>query len=56
MTCILETELEELRAEMNACIDPAERRQIAMELELIQAELAVIIAEQDGAIDAPPPF
>lgn len=56
MTYILETELEELRAEMNACIDAADRRQIATELELVQAELAVIMAEQDGAVDVEPPF
>jgi hypothetical protein len=41
---------------MNACIDPVERRQIAAELELAQAELAVIMVEQDGTIDAVPPF
>lgn len=40
---------------MNSC-HPDERRQIAAELELAQAELAVIMAEQDGAIDAEPPF
>ncbi len=56
MTYILETELEQLRAEMNACIDPVERRQIAAELDLVQAELAIIMAEQDGSIDAVPPF
>ena len=56
MTYALLIQIEELRAEMNACIDPAERRQIAEELELVQAELAVIKAEQDGFIDAAPPF
>lgn len=33
-----------------------ERRQIAAELELALAELAVIMAEQDGFVDAVPPF
>ncbi|WP_255610428.1 MULTISPECIES: hypothetical protein [Rhizobium/Agrobacterium group] len=32
------------------------RRAIAAELELAQAELAVIMAVQDGSIDAEPPF
>ncbi|WP_269156204.1 hypothetical protein [Rhizobium rhizogenes] len=35
---------------------PDERRQIAAELELALAELAVIMAEQDGSIGADPPF
>ncbi|MFT4162892.1 hypothetical protein [Shinella sp.] len=56
MTYELEIQVLELQAEMNVCIDPAEHRQIAAELEVAQAELAVIIAEQDGAIDAEPPF
>ncbi|MBX4916815.1 hypothetical protein [Rhizobium bangladeshense] len=55
MTIALEIQVEELRAElMNA--DPAERRQIQAELEVAQAELRVAIAEQEGAIDAAPPF
>ena len=33
-----------------------ERREIEIELELACAELAVIMAEQEGAIDAEPPF
>ncbi|WP_454702997.1 hypothetical protein [Agrobacterium burrii] len=40
---------------MNWC-HPDERRQIAAELELALAELAVIMAEQDGSIDVVPPF
>ncbi len=42
---------------MNHC-HPDERRQIAaeLELELALAELAVIMAEQDGSVDAVPPF
>lgn len=55
MTYALELQVLELQAELNHC-DPAERRQIAAELELAQAELAVIVAEQEGAIDAEPPF
>jgi len=55
MMLFLEIEIEQLRAELNFC-DPAERRQIEVELELARAELAVVLAEQDGAIDAEPPF
>lgn len=51
----IELHIEELRAELNHC-DPAERRQIEAEIALAQAELSVILAEQDGAIDAEPPF
>ena len=52
---LLEQHIEELRREMNCC-HPDERRQIAVELELALAELAVIMAEQDGSIHAVPPF
>lgn len=52
---LLEQHIEELRAEMNHC-HPDERRPIAAELELALAELAVIMAEQDGSVDAVPPF
>lgn len=52
---LLEQHIEELRREMDFC-HPDERSQIAVELELAQAELAVIMAEQDGSIDAEPPF
>jgi ABC-type Zn uptake system ZnuABC Zn-binding protein ZnuA len=55
MTNALEIQVEELRLEL-AHADPAERCQIEAELELAQAELAVAIAEQEGAIDAAPPF
>jgi hypothetical protein len=55
MTNAFEIHIEELRAELRNA-DPAERRQIAAELELAQAELAAAIAEQDGTIDADPPF
>ena len=51
----IELHIEELKAELNHC-DRAERRQIEIELELAQAELMVLLAEQDGAIEAEPPF
>jgi len=51
---LLEQHIEELRAEMNATYDRVERREI--ELELACAELEVIKAEQEGVIDAEPPF
>lgn len=52
---LLEQHIEELRAESNHC-HPDERRQILAELEMAETELAVIMAEQDGSIDAAPPF
>jgi len=52
----LEQHMEELRAELREAIDPAERRRIEIELELVRAELAVIMAEQDGRISTEPPF
>ncbi|ARM14888.1 hypothetical protein Bra5_PB00138 (plasmid) [Rhizobium phaseoli Brasil 5] len=55
MTIPLEIQVEELRAELRNA-DPAERRQIEAELEIARAELRVAIAEQEGAIDAAPPF
>lgn len=56
MTISLEMQREELRAEFRNACDPAERRQIAAELEMVQAELAAIEAEQDGRISAELPF
>ena len=56
MTNSMEQQIEELRAEFQACMDAAERRQIAAELEAARAELAVIIAEQEGLVEAEPPF
>ncbi|MBY5571588.1 hypothetical protein HFO55_30995 [Rhizobium leguminosarum] len=53
---MIEQQIEELRAELNACIEPSERRQIETELEIAQAELIVMLSEQDGSIDAEPPF
>ncbi|EHH03538.1 hypothetical protein V6R98_27930 [Agrobacterium sp. CCNWLW71] len=52
---LLEQHIEELRRELNHC-HPDERHEIAVELELAQAELAVIMAEQEGSTDAVPPF
>jgi hypothetical protein len=53
---LLEQHIEELKLELREAIDPAERREMEIELELARAELAVIIAEQEGAIDAEPPY
>ncbi|ANL51111.1 hypothetical protein AMC87_PD00989 (plasmid) [Rhizobium phaseoli] len=53
-TCIDEI-IELLSAELRNA-DPTERRQIENELELALAEREVIWAEQDGRIDAEPPF
>ncbi|MBX5192673.1 hypothetical protein HJB86_27935 [Rhizobium sp. NZLR3b] len=53
---IIEQQINELRAELQACNDPVERRQIEAELELAQAELTLAMAEQDGSIDVEPPF
>ncbi|MGZ2452702.1 MULTISPECIES: hypothetical protein [Rhizobium] len=55
-TMLLEQHIEELRLELREAIDPVERREIEIELELARAELAVITAEQEGAIDTEPPF
>nr|ASK48247.1 hypothetical protein [Agrobacterium radiobacter] len=56
MTMSLEMQIEELKAELRNACDPVERRQIAAELEMMQAELAAIEAEQDGRVSAEPPF
>ncbi|MBP1847398.1 hypothetical protein J2046_005682 [Rhizobium petrolearium] len=53
---LLEQHIEELRLELCDAIGPVERREIEVELEMACAELAVIIAEQEGAVDAEPPF
>lgn len=53
---LLEQHIEELRLEMNASVDAVERREIELELELARAELAVMIAEQEGQVSAEPPF
>jgi hypothetical protein len=55
MTIALEIQVEELRAELRNA-DAAERCQIKAELDLAEAELAAAIAEQEGTIDAAPPF
>ena len=52
----IEQHIEELRAEPKNAFDANERRQIEAELELAQADLMVALAEQDGTIDAEPPF
>ncbi|MGZ2505167.1 hypothetical protein [Rhizobium leguminosarum] len=53
---MIEQHIEELRAELNACIEPGERCQIETELEIAQTELIVMLAEQDDSIEAEPPF
>ncbi len=52
----IEQHIEELRAELKSVWDVAERRQIETELQLAEADLAVMIAEQEGVIEAEPPF
>lgn len=53
---IIEQHIEELRAELRNAVDPVERRWIVAELELARAELEVLMAEDDGLVDAEPPF
>ena len=55
MTICIDEVIALLQAELRNA-DPAERRQIENELELALAEREVIWAEQDGRIDAEPPF
>lgn len=52
----IEQHIEELRRELNSVCDAVERRQVEGELQLAQADLAVALAEQDGVIEAEPPF
>jgi len=52
----IEQHIDELRGELKNAFDANERRQIETELELAQAELVVILVEQDGTIDDEPPF
>jgi len=53
---LLEQHIEELRAELRNAVYRDERREIEVELELACAELAVIMAEQEGVIAIAPPF
>ncbi|QYA10265.1 hypothetical protein [Agrobacterium larrymoorei] len=53
---LIEQHIQELRAELRNAVYDDERKWILTELELAQAELAVIEAEQDGRISAEPPF
>ena len=55
MTYDLDRTILELQLELGHC-DPAERRQIQAELDLVLAEREAISAEQDGRISAEPPF
>ncbi|MBB4577266.1 MULTISPECIES: hypothetical protein [Rhizobium] len=52
----IERHIEELRAELRNACDAVERRQVEAELQLAEADLAVALAEQDGIIEAEPPF
>ncbi|MDF1631161.1 MULTISPECIES: hypothetical protein [Rhizobiaceae] len=52
----IEQHIEELRTELRNAWDAAERRQIEAELQLAEADLAVMLAEQEGAVEAEPPF
>ena len=52
----IEQHIEELRAELRNAWDAAERRQIEAELQLAEADLAVMLAGQEGAVEAEPPF
>jgi hypothetical protein len=56
MTISIESQIEELRAELRNAVDQDERSQILVELKLAEAELALAIAEQYGEVDAEPPF
>lgn len=56
MTHSLEIQIEELRAELTGTISDSERREIKIELELAQAELAIITAEQEDRAVPEPPF
>jgi len=55
-TMTIEQHIEELRAELKNAIDASERQQIEAEFEMSEAELLVALAEQDGCVDAEPPF
>lgn len=56
MTYELEIQIEELRAELRNAVDGAERRQIATELAIAQAELIVATVELGGLAETAPPF
>lgn len=55
MTTCIDELIEMLRAELGN-VDPAERRDIEVELELALAEREIVMAEQEGRIDIEPPF
>lgn len=52
----IEEHIEELRVELKNVCDAVERRELEAELNIAQAELAVMLAEQDDSIEAEPPF
>lgn len=55
MTISIESQIEELRAELSNAGDEGERIQIRNELDLVEAELGLAIAEQSGDVEAEPP-
>jgi hypothetical protein len=52
----LETQIEELRAELRNAVDACERRKVEAELDLVHAELLLAIAWLNGASNPEPPF
>ncbi|SEI19528.1 hypothetical protein SAMN05216228_10464 [Rhizobium tibeticum] len=56
MTYDIEIEIEELRAELRNACDAGERRQIEIELDVAQAELAAAVALQNETVDREPPY
>ena len=56
MTYELEIQIEELPSELKNAFDADERREIAAELELAEAEMIVAMAEQHGLAPVAPYF
>ena len=52
----IEQLINDMSPELKTANDAAERRKIQTELDLALAELGIITAEQDGSVDAGPPF
>ena len=55
MTTCIDELIEMLRAELGNA-DPAERRDIEVELELVIHDREIVMAEQEGRVDIEPPF
>lgn len=56
MSYDIETQIEELRAELRNACDAGERRQIQTELDVAQAELAAAVALQVETVNPEPPY